>query len=392
MEPPEDSCREPRDQLEELERLFQEDHYPDSDKRREIAQTVGVTPQRIMVWFQNRRAKWRKVEKLNGKENKDNPAVPAPASSQCRSTSDLPPPVPMDPEHGTIPPEPSLDTFTEPPMLLTSDQTLATTQHSEGAQRVAMTPPLFSPPPVRRTNLPFPLGPLHSPQLMPLLMDVPGNDNSHKDGPCGPWGTSFTPPPTCSYLDDLEPQDYQPSSQMGPFQFSQPPQSQLFQSPQSQFSYMSPFSLPFPMPNSLTFPPPEDSLFSFPCGSSGGTSQGYCPGPPSGQILLQPPVGNMGTVPWNDPCLPELPFPGPSCPQAPGHPPGGNSFFTDLFPLPSAQTMSRQSSPGLNRLPERTRPGIGPSLSKAYEEKTASFLEQPGLKEVRKEDKNSHVP
>lgn len=37
------------DQLEELERIFQADHYPDSDKRREIAQTVGVTPQRIMV-------------------------------------------------------------------------------------------------------------------------------------------------------------------------------------------------------------------------------------------------------------------------------------------------------------------------------------------------------
>lgn len=37
------------DQLEELERIFQEDHYPDSDKRHEIAQMVGVTPQRIMV-------------------------------------------------------------------------------------------------------------------------------------------------------------------------------------------------------------------------------------------------------------------------------------------------------------------------------------------------------
>lgn len=37
------------DQLEELEKIFQADHYPDSDKRREIAQTVGVTPQRIMV-------------------------------------------------------------------------------------------------------------------------------------------------------------------------------------------------------------------------------------------------------------------------------------------------------------------------------------------------------
>lgn len=37
------------DQLEKLESLFKEDHYPDSDKRREISQAVGVTPQRIMV-------------------------------------------------------------------------------------------------------------------------------------------------------------------------------------------------------------------------------------------------------------------------------------------------------------------------------------------------------
>lgn len=37
------------DQLEELERIFQEDHYPDGDKRREIAHMVGVTPQRVMV-------------------------------------------------------------------------------------------------------------------------------------------------------------------------------------------------------------------------------------------------------------------------------------------------------------------------------------------------------
>lgn len=46
---PQSQCFLLPDQLEELERLFQDDHYPDSDKRREIAQTVGVTPQRIMV-------------------------------------------------------------------------------------------------------------------------------------------------------------------------------------------------------------------------------------------------------------------------------------------------------------------------------------------------------
>ncbi|NXP44164.1 NOBOX protein, partial [Heliornis fulica] len=58
------------EQVEELEKMFQEDHYPDNEKRREIAAVVGVTPQRVMVWFQNRRAKWRKSEKLSMKGNK----------------------------------------------------------------------------------------------------------------------------------------------------------------------------------------------------------------------------------------------------------------------------------------------------------------------------------
>ena len=37
------------DQLEQLESMFQEEHYPDAEKRKEIAATVCVTPQRIMV-------------------------------------------------------------------------------------------------------------------------------------------------------------------------------------------------------------------------------------------------------------------------------------------------------------------------------------------------------
>lgn len=76
-------------------------------------------------------------------------------------------------------------------MLLTSDQTLAPAPQTEGTQRVAATPPLFSPPPVRRASLPFPFGPVHTPQLPPLLMDALGSDTSHKDGFCGSWGTRY---------------------------------------------------------------------------------------------------------------------------------------------------------------------------------------------------------
>uniref|UniRef100_A0A2K5DD73 Homeobox domain-containing protein n=1 Tax=Aotus nancymaae TaxID=37293 RepID=A0A2K5DD73_AOTNA len=352
------------DQPEELERIFQEDHYPDSDKLREIAQKVGC----IMVRFQNRWAKWRETEKLNRKESKDNPAAPGPACSQCSSTAELLPPVPVEPKPDPFPQESPLDTFPEPPMLLTSDQTLAPTQPSAGAQRVA-TPPL--------ANLPFPLGPVHTPQLMPLLMDVAGSDSSHKNGP---W-TSIALPPPCSYLEELEPQDYQENNQPGPFQFSQAPQTPLFQPPQPQFPYLP--SFPFSMPSSLTLPPPEDSLFTFPCGSSGGTSQGYCPGPPA---------GNMGAASWSDPCLPELPFLGPFCLQALGHPPGGDGYFPDLFPARCTQALGRRPSSGLSRLPEVVRPGTGPLLSKAKEEPLAASLDQPSaLGEARGDDKNSHV-
>ncbi|NXB31097.1 NOBOX protein, partial [Eulacestoma nigropectus] len=65
------------EQLEELEKMFHEDHYPDNEKRREIAAVVGVTPQRILVWFQNRRAKWRKLEKLSMKGSRKYPTSSA---------------------------------------------------------------------------------------------------------------------------------------------------------------------------------------------------------------------------------------------------------------------------------------------------------------------------
>ncbi|KAJ1970589.1 hypothetical protein H4R35_005775 [Dimargaris xerosporica] len=79
------------DKLSLLVSVFQNEQKPTADKRKQLSEQTGMTPREVQVWFQNRRAKWKRERAI---EEKRSPMGNHPSSRPSHHACAVPDPLP----------------------------------------------------------------------------------------------------------------------------------------------------------------------------------------------------------------------------------------------------------------------------------------------------------